>query len=1547
MNFISVIVPTFNEVKNITELLLRLRASLRKLHVPYEIIFIDDNSTDRTFEVLSQEKSTDTTVFRKKGKSGKAYSLIEGFARARGDIIIMLDGDLQYPPEAIITGLNKFSEFDVVVADRRQYGGSLLRRILSNGFRTVFGKLAFKLNYDIQSGLKIFRRSVWETVSFNPKSAWTFDLEFLHRARNAGFRIGAFQIDFLPRKAGVSKLSFVNQTLEIGLNSIIVRLRRVDPFVIPPSDRTSMIGSGLRHKDKRYITHTTLPLHLSALKTLHTNQAIGVALILAVTGFLLFFYPLGTAQVIIGILSLIYFIDVFFNLFIVMRSAQNVSEVKFDISELNTIDENTLPTYSILCPFYKESAVLPQFIGAISKLSWPKNKLDVLLLLEEDDTDTIRKVETMDLPSFVRAVVVPNSIPKTKPKACNFGLGLARGEYIVVYDAEDIPDPYQLKKAYLAFNKLPRNVVCLQAKLNYYNPEQNILTRFFTAEYALWFDITLTGLQEIKTAIPLGGTSNHFRTKDLQNLQGWDPFNVTEDADLGVRLFKKGYQTVIIDSTTLEEANSEFINWLRQRSRWIKGYMQTYLVHMRDPLSFVKRHGIHSFLFQLTVGGKLAFIFINPFLWVATFAYFFLYSIFGSTIESVYPTAVFYMAIIPFIFGNFLFLYYYMIGCAKRQEWWLIKYVYLIPFYWLMISIAGFIALKQLIVNPHYWEKTVHGLHLGRKPIAKQVKTGVIFPGLFPGRLVAGGLLVASSLLANVLNLFFNIYLGRVLEFSVLGLIGLIGSFSYLSTVPFNALATTVNYRSSLLDGKYGHSTALSFWSFIRHRVLFVGIAISIIWVILSPFIASYFQVDTVVPFIIFMPIWLIGFAASVDKGYLFGRFMFASLAIIAIVEPIFKLLFAFLFISLGKPEYVVSSIPLSIVGAFIAGWILVLVSKSNSKISEPLSNKAHSFPIKFLVVSALSGLGTMSFLTIDVILAKHYLPPDLAGKYVLLSLSGKIIFFLGSLSTQFTVSLISRIEAQKKESLKTFYTLLFSTILLSLSGYIAFLIFGNQITHILFREKAKDIVSFLPVFGLGVFCFTISRVFVSYYLTKKVFSLPILSFLIVLFQIYLIYQNHSGIESFVLATAVCGVVTLAISIVMHLGIRYVERFEHTLVDLFALFSPLNLNLDNRKLRILIFNWRDTKHIWAGGAEAYIHEIAKRWVKSGVEVVLFCGNDYRHGKYEDVEGVRVIRRGGHYTVYVFAFLYYIIKLRNKFDVVVDCENGIPFFTPFYVRKPVFLLIHHMHQEVFAEHLRFPFSRIAMLLEGRLMPLAYKGNQIITVSESSKKQIAALKIANVSDVHIVNPGINDEHLARSEKYHQPTFLYLGRLKSYKNIDIAIEAFAIVLKANPTARLFIVGSGERAGALRKLAEKLHIDASVYFFGFVTEKTKAELLAKSWAVLHPSMMEGWAISVIEANASGTPVIASNANGLKDSIINGSTGILIDVGDTEKMARAMVDIIIDKNYRNILSKQAYLWSKNFAWEKSADQFYRIIIEAISESYEKLRTQELALTNK
>ncbi len=474
-----------------------------------------------------------------------------------------------------------------------------------------------------------------------------------------------------------------------------------------------MIGDGLQFRGNDFVAHTKLHHKRSAIYTIHPKQSLIVifSILVIIGGFM--FNAHVFLIIIIGALSVFYFLDLLFNLFLITRNINKNPEIEVTSEEIEKLDDVELPIYTIFCPLYKEWQVVGQFVAAISKIDWPKEKLDVQLLLEEDDEKTINELKKKDLPSYFRIIIVPDGHPKTKPKACNYGLNHAKGKFAVIYDAEDIPDPQQLKKAYLILNnEKNKNIICAQAKLNFYNSRQNILAKLFTAEYLLWFDLILPGLQSIKAPIPLGGTSNHFKTKDLEMLKGWDPFNVTEDCDLGIRIASLGYYTAIFNSTTLEEANTRIGNWVRQRSRWIKGYMQTYLVHMRNPKEFRsipdKRR---SLTFQLIVGGKTASILINPAMWALTLVYFSFRQYVGPTIESFYPTPVLYIAFFSLLFGNFLYFYYYMIGCAKRKRWDLMKSIFLVPFYWLLMSIAAWKALYQLFFKPHYWEKTVHGFH--------------------------------------------------------------------------------------------------------------------------------------------------------------------------------------------------------------------------------------------------------------------------------------------------------------------------------------------------------------------------------------------------------------------------------------------------------------------------------------------------------------------------------------------------------------------------------------------------------------------------------------------------------------------------------------------------------------------------------------------------------------------------------------------------------------------------------------------------------------------
>ena len=311
--------------------------------------------------------------------------------------------------------------------------------------------------------------------------------------------------------------------------------------------------------------------------------------------------------------------------------------------------------------------------------------------------------------------------------------------------------------------------------------------------------------------------------------------------------------------------------------------------------------------------------------------------------------------------------------------------------------------------------------------------------------------------------------------------------------------------------------------------------------------------------------------------------------------------------------------------------------------------------------------------------------------------------------------------------------------------------------------------------------------------------------------------------------------------------------------------------------------------------------------------------------------MNIIRRGGFYTVYLFAFVYYLFKFRGKFDIIVDCENGIPFFTPLYITRPKVLLIHHVHQEVIRKHLRFPLKQIGVFLESRVMPLVYRNCQVITISNSSKSDILGRKWAKEDNIEIVTPAIDQSQFKTYPKTQNPSFIYLGRVMPWKNVDVALKAFAKVFEKYPSSEFTVAGFGESLPYLKVLARSLNIENGVKFLGFIPEEIKDELFGRSWAAIQPSSFEGWGITVIESNAAGTPVIASDIKGLKDSVIDNRTGLLFPLGNVNKLAEYMEKMIIDTELRDFLTGESYEWSKNFSWDFAALEFEKVLVGNLS----------------
>ncbi|WP_424808306.1 glycosyltransferase family 2 protein [Rhodococcus sp. 27YEA15] len=431
-----------------------------------------------------------------------------------------------------------------------------------------------------------------------------------------------------------------------------------------------------------------------------------LALALVILGLVFFLTPTLIALTLICTVGYVWtMID---RLLLFTRGLDAASIVTVSDEEARALPNESLPTYTILVPAYNEPEVVADLIAAMRAIEYPPEKLQVLLLLEEDDDVTITAAEDAGVDQVVSILKVPAADPRTKPKACNYGLHFSTGEIITIYDAEDSPDPLQLRRVAATFAAMPPETACVQAKLAFHNGTQNLLTAWFTADYALWFNFILPGLMKSNSPIPLGGTSNHLKRSVLDDIGAWDPYNVTEDADLGVRIAESGYRTAVLNSTTLEEANSDTINWIRQRSRWYKGYLQTWLVHMRRPVALWRGLGPIGFLrFSLLMAGTPLVAAVNMVFWLVSLGW-----ILGqpTVIQEVFPNYVYFPALASLIFGNAAVMYMNLVACRETRNATLLLACITAPLYWVLMSIAAIKGTYQLIRNPSYWEKTFHGL---------------------------------------------------------------------------------------------------------------------------------------------------------------------------------------------------------------------------------------------------------------------------------------------------------------------------------------------------------------------------------------------------------------------------------------------------------------------------------------------------------------------------------------------------------------------------------------------------------------------------------------------------------------------------------------------------------------------------------------------------------------------------------------------------------------------------------------------------------------------
>ena len=369
--------------------------------------------------------------------------------------------------------------------------------------------------------------------------------------------------------------------------------------------------------------------------------------------------------------------------------------------------QGALPLYTLLCPLHREAASVPGLVSALAALDYPADRREVLLIAEADDAGTIAAIAAQRLPPGFHVVHVPPARPRTKPKALNYAMASARGEFIAVFDAEDAPHPQQLRAALDEFARGGERLGAVQSPLIVDNADASWIASQFAAEYAIQFRGILPLLAHLKAPLPLGGAGNHFRREALEDAGGWDPFNVTEDADLAYRLSRRGWTLGVIDTPTYEEAPAELGAWLRQRSRWIKGHLQTWLVLMRNPWRTAREMGLGGFLWmQLVLGGGL----------IAASAHAPLLGLLllnGVAPQIAQVSATDWMLmIVGYVTAALAAVFAAFLERDRR----LALSALTMPLYWPLSTLAATIAAVELILLPHYWAKTAHGLTRRRTP---------------------------------------------------------------------------------------------------------------------------------------------------------------------------------------------------------------------------------------------------------------------------------------------------------------------------------------------------------------------------------------------------------------------------------------------------------------------------------------------------------------------------------------------------------------------------------------------------------------------------------------------------------------------------------------------------------------------------------------------------------------------------------------------------------------------------------------------------------------
>lgn len=541
-------------------------------------------------------------------------------------------------------------------------------------------------------------------------------LPFLNRIDKNSI-IGSKYLDILLKRRGPLRIADKENIKTIISPSIREAIRLHDQLLIKPELRDRFIiasSSAVKHavwqfgKNER-VKNTVRELpenapEMSARRLMTNWQSFALGFALSC---LIFFASTSSTIIMTVFHTFLSFLYLSSNL---LKLAAAVFATRQSHPSIALENECALPVYTILVALYDEAPVARQLILALERINWPKSLLDIKLVCEEADLKTIQALKAANPGAQFEIVEVPDLQPRTKPKALQYALHGVRGEFVAIYDAEDIPNPDQLREAFSVFSRSSDTLACLQAPLVISNAPKNWLTALFGIEYSGLFRRLIPLLVYFGLPTPLGGTSNHFRRAALEAVGGWDPCNVTEDADLGIRLCRKGYHTGILNRPTLEHAPETIDVWIKQRTRWLKGWMQTWLVFMRQPLTLIRQSKLVGFLsIQILIAGMLVAALAHPFAYLFIAHTVFTGVKFGTGAITDFDKVLFSIDTFNILGSYFIFfLAGWRAFIPLERKHLKRRWLFMLPIYWLLMSWAGWRAVMQLPTQAHRWEKTPH-----------------------------------------------------------------------------------------------------------------------------------------------------------------------------------------------------------------------------------------------------------------------------------------------------------------------------------------------------------------------------------------------------------------------------------------------------------------------------------------------------------------------------------------------------------------------------------------------------------------------------------------------------------------------------------------------------------------------------------------------------------------------------------------------------------------------------------------------------------------------